>query len=42
MMSYRDALAAGGHVVDALVVQSAGHEWLAQAVTAIPGWFDMQ
>jgi poly(3-hydroxybutyrate) depolymerase len=40
MMPYRDALAAAGHDASAVVVAGAGHEWLADAVTAIPAWFD--
>jgi len=40
MESYRDALIAAGREASAVVVPQAGHEWLAQAVTAIPAWFD--
>lgn len=40
MMPYRDALLADGHDASAVVVPGSGHEWLADAVTAIPAWFD--
>lgn len=40
MESYRDALAAEGHVVDSVVDPSAGHEWLATGPSAIRSWFD--
>jgi poly(3-hydroxybutyrate) depolymerase len=40
MTPYHDELAAAGHVTDAIVDPSAGHEWLAQGVTAVPAWFE--
>jgi poly(3-hydroxybutyrate) depolymerase len=40
MEPYRDALVAAGHDASTVVIAGAGHEWLADAVTAIPAWFD--
>jgi poly(3-hydroxyoctanoate) depolymerase len=40
MTPYRDALLAAGHVAQAIVDANAGHEWLPEAKTAVPDWFD--
>ena len=40
MVPYRDALIADGHVAQSIIDPSAGHQWLTEAVTAVPDWFD--
>ena len=40
MTPYRDKLGAGGFVVEAVIDQGLGHEWLPEGKTAIPDWFD--
>jgi poly(3-hydroxybutyrate) depolymerase len=40
MYPYRDALAAAGRDAQSIVDPTAGHQWLAEAVTAVPDWFD--
>lgn len=40
MTPYRDKLAASGLVVDTVIRQGAGHEWLSDGATVIPAWFD--
>jgi poly(3-hydroxybutyrate) depolymerase len=40
MTPYHDELAAAGRPTQAILDPSAGHEWLAQGVTAIPAWFE--
>lgn len=39
MESYRDALLRDGRTVDTIINRTAGHEWLSDAVTALPAWF---
>jgi len=39
MESYRDALMRDGHEVKTVIDRTAGHEWLADGVRAIPEWF---
>jgi predicted esterase len=40
MVPYRDALTAAGRVAQSIVDPAAGHEWLTEAETAVPDWFD--
>lgn len=40
MTPYRDKLSTSGHVVDAVIRDGAGHEWLPDGATVIPAWFD--
>ena len=40
MTPYRDALTADGRVAQSIIDPSAGHEWLTEAETAVPDWFD--
>jgi predicted esterase len=40
MELYRDELAQQGHVVDTVVDDAAGHEWIASSIPAINTWFD--
>ncbi|MDQ3370725.1 MAG: prolyl oligopeptidase family serine peptidase [Myxococcota bacterium] len=40
MTPYRDQLVAGGHTVDTVLREGAGHEWISEGVTVIPAWFD--
>lgn len=40
MTPYRDDLLADGRVAQSIIDANAGHEWLAQAVAAVPDWFD--
>ena len=40
MKLYRDELAQQGHVVDTVIDDSAGHEWLSDATSAVVTWFD--
>jgi len=40
MTPYRDALIGGGRTTNAIIDPAAGHEWVSQAVTAVPAWFD--
>ena len=40
MTSYRQALVTGGHDAMSVVAPDRGHEWIPQAVTAVPAWFD--
>ena len=40
MTPYRDKLVAEGRVVDTVINMDAGHEWLPEAKTAVPAWFD--
>lgn len=39
MESYRNALLRDGHEVKTVLNNTAGHEWLPEAVLAIPDWF---
>jgi len=39
MTQYRDALEDDGVEVDVLIGDREGHEWMAEAATAIPDWF---
>jgi poly(3-hydroxybutyrate) depolymerase len=39
MAQYRDELAQQGHVVDSVIDDAAGHEWIAGAVPAVGAWF---
>lgn len=39
MESYRDALVGDGHEVKTVVNSAAGHEWISEAVQAVPDWF---
>lgn len=39
MESYRDALVREGREVHTIVNRTAGHEWIPNAVTAVPAWF---
>ena len=40
MTPYRDALVSDGRVAQSIVDPNAGHEWLQQAIAAVPAWFD--
>lgn len=40
MYPYRDALTSAGRDVQSIIDPSAGHEWLTEAETAVPAWFD--
>ena len=40
MTPYRDQLISDGRVAMSIVNPTAGHEWLSEAVAAIPDWFD--
>jgi poly(3-hydroxybutyrate) depolymerase len=40
MTAYRDQLISDGRVATSIVNPTAGHEWLSEAVAAIPDWFD--
>ncbi len=40
MTPYRDKLSASGHVVDTVIRDGAGHEWIPDGATVIPAWFD--
>jgi poly(3-hydroxybutyrate) depolymerase len=40
MTPYHDALVADGRTTDAIINPDAGHEWLPEAVSAVPVWFD--
>lgn len=40
MEAYRDALAGAGRTAESIVAAGVGHQWLGEAVTAIPAWFD--
>jgi dienelactone hydrolase len=40
MELYRDELVKEGRVVDAVINEQAGHEWLAEGPEAIVGWFN--
>ncbi|CAN5489605.1 hypothetical protein BH11MYX1_BH11MYX1_56570 [soil metagenome] len=40
MTLYRDRLISDGRVAMSIVNPTAGHEWLSEAVAAIPDWFD--
>jgi len=40
MTPYRDALVGDGRTAMSIVDPNAGHQWLAEAVNAVPAWFD--
>lgn len=40
MEAYRDQLLSEGRVAMSIINPTAGHEWLGEAVAAIPAWFD--
>ena len=39
MIQYGNALEADGVEVNTILDENAGHEWLQDAVTAVPDWF---